>query len=250
VLPVPSDATKSYRLSLYNATAASAGGAPRHSRLQKHAARLMLQATYGPTSAQLTSGTLAPSGGSPDDDDETIDGRAVTAAQAWLAEQMALPPSSLRAHYRRRVNPRLSWTKRNPFMVTQAACSAGSRWNSFAFTMDDVVRRSALPCTLIKPSHRARAAVLGTRTMPPPTVPCALTPRAAPCALASLTVPRSLSAEDRPRPSQSNPARPAPDIVSSSTASCALTYRRAASYHTSATNPRERGRGLVARRVC
>ena len=44
------------------------------------------------------------------------------AVAAWLHEQMALPLSSHREHYRRRVNPRLSPAKRTPWMKRQPLC--------------------------------------------------------------------------------------------------------------------------------
>jgi hypothetical protein len=58
---------------------------------------------------------------------------------AWVAEQMALPPSLHRAHFRRRANPRVSDAAN---ASAHRACEPGSRWHRYALTLRDVgVRR-------------------------------------------------------------------------------------------------------------
>ena len=81
-------------------------------------ARLLIQASFGPTRASLAE--LGQAG----------------SHAAWLAEQMALPPTLHREYLRRRVSPRLAQAV--DMGAPLGACEAGSRWRRFAFTVADV----------------------------------------------------------------------------------------------------------------
>ena len=112
-----------YQLDLYNASTSSA---TRHLPGQRHAARLFMQATFGGTRNDITNSTLA------------LSSDSQQAAKDWIHHQMnAIPMTSLRAHYRQRVNPRLYPSQSNPLMPSQPACAAGSRWTTFAFDQND-----------------------------------------------------------------------------------------------------------------
>ena len=114
-----------YRLERFAANAS--GGTLRHPLTERHAARLMMQATFGATLAAVRNISL-------------VQGEPQLAATDWVREQMVLPSTLLRAHYRRRVNPRLASTQHNPFMEVQPACQPGSMWQRFAFDARDVGR--------------------------------------------------------------------------------------------------------------
>ena len=95
------------------------------------AARLLVQATFGPTRAAIED-AVALGAGSGD-------------ASAWLAAQMARAPTLHRAHYRARANPRL------PYAAAvgdyRAPCEAGSRWRRSALGRADVGRELAFEAT-------------------------------------------------------------------------------------------------------
>ena len=56
------------------------------------------------------------------------------ASRLSAAAPQALPPTLHRTHYRQRVSPRFSPSKRTPYLDVQPACEPGSTWNSFTFT--------------------------------------------------------------------------------------------------------------------
>lgn len=76
-------------------------------------AKLLLQATYGPTQTSLS------------------ESMSMSSAAAWVRDQMNKPASLLRAHYRQRANAHI----RNDHYQhgTRLACEPGSRWNRHAF---------------------------------------------------------------------------------------------------------------------
>ena len=117
----------SYRLDLYNSSETEMEHA--YPAPMRAAARLLLQATFGPTRAELNSGRIG--------NDSSLE-----AARAWVHAQMALPITSVREHWRRRVNPRLADGYMAPTGRVRPACSTGSRWHRFAFTLRD--RRKTL----------------------------------------------------------------------------------------------------------
>ena len=117
----------SYRLDLYNSSETEMEHA--YPAPMRAAARLLLQATFGPTRAELNSGRIG--------NDSSLE-----AARAWVHAQMALPITSVREHWRRRVNPRLADRYMAPTGRVRPACSTGSRWHRFAFTLRD--RRKTL----------------------------------------------------------------------------------------------------------
>ena len=115
----------SYRLDYYNVSQRTGSAEGVHySRAERQAARLLTQASFGPTRADVYNATLAR---------EDAQG----AAEQWVQEQMSLPATSHRSHYRRRVSPRLTPSQDNAFMEIQPACAPGSRWHRFAFTKAD-----------------------------------------------------------------------------------------------------------------
>lgn len=101
-----------------------------------------MQATFGTTPNALRNLSVS----------ITSDGSSADVAIAtWVHEQMAMPLTSHREHYRRRVNPRLSPAQRTPSMMRQPACQPGSLWRRFAFTSQDEGRTlsvNALPGSL------------------------------------------------------------------------------------------------------
>jgi hypothetical protein len=123
--PAGSAAGRTYVLSRFSR--ASADGTARHQPAEQRAARLLMQATFGPTRS-----TVAEVAALANDTD--------AAAREWVRRQMALPVTSLREHYRRRVSPRLPPAHRSAFIYNQPACTAGSLWQSYTFTEDDIER--------------------------------------------------------------------------------------------------------------
>ena len=84
----------------------------------------LLQATYGPTSAEIASLTGSSA--------------AATTAniEQYVETQMGLAMTSHREYYRKRTNPRLPAALSTGGVRTP--CSSGSRWHRFAFTSADV----------------------------------------------------------------------------------------------------------------
>ena len=67
-----------------------------------------------------------------------LGGRAASGElRTWIAEQMALPPTLHREHYRQRVNPREPGHFLTPAAGMRPVCAAGSRWSRFAFNKAD-----------------------------------------------------------------------------------------------------------------
>lgn len=91
----------------------------------KRAVRFLMQSTFGgdPTSVAALASTIEAS---------SSEGAAF---EQWIASQLALPPTLLRAHFRQRANPRLSV----PLSTggVRRACEVGSRWHRYAFHRDD-----------------------------------------------------------------------------------------------------------------
>ena len=144
--PMAEGSGRAYLLERYDASESTA---TRHALADRVAARLLMQATFGGTPSTLRNLSTAIS----------TDGSAA-AIGSWLHEQMAMPLSSHREHYRRRVNPRLDPAWRTPWMERHPACSPGSLWRRYAFTERDVSRTlsvSALPGSV----HGYRMAVDG-----------------------------------------------------------------------------------------
>lgn len=87
---------------------------------QEIASRFLMQSSFGPTRSTIAQ----------------VDASTEAGVAAWLAQQMALPPTLHRAYYRRRANPRLfrgavaTGGERTP-------CEPGSRWHRFALTKAD-----------------------------------------------------------------------------------------------------------------
>jgi hypothetical protein len=94
------------------------------------AARLLMQATWGPSVSDI---------------DALANGLAGD-AEAWVTEQMALPATLHRSYFRARANPRYPQgtggrvTATLPIGGLRLACDAGSRWSRFALFKDDVGR--------------------------------------------------------------------------------------------------------------
>ena len=106
---------------------------------QRAAARLLVQATFGPTRADL-SGPLSSN-------------MSTQAVRAWITDQINMPATMLRPYLRRSTNPRLRTDlefgslnheyvpgfSQERFLIgpPRAACSVGSRWHRFAFNSLD-----------------------------------------------------------------------------------------------------------------
>ncbi len=96
-------------------------------------ARLLAQATFGPTRVELDAlrsamdarGVAAP--------DEGLVAREDAVFKDWVKAQIALPSSLHRAYYRRRVNPRFAKGLIMPTGSPRAACDAGTRWQRYVF---------------------------------------------------------------------------------------------------------------------
>ena len=90
---------------------------------QRAAARLLMQATFGPRRSDL-SGPLGHD-------------TSTEAVRQFVHEQMALQPSLLRTQYRKRANPRAPRGLTTPVGPTRPACDKGSRWHAFALSSRD-----------------------------------------------------------------------------------------------------------------
>ena len=91
------------------------------------AARFFLQASMGPTRSMVDAAEAA------------FETDGTTAAKNWLQTQIALPLTSHREYFRKRVNPRnndeiVSYTAAFP----NQPCNVGSRWHSWFLTVADV----------------------------------------------------------------------------------------------------------------
>lgn len=86
------------------------------------AARLLQQATFGPSDAEINhvSSTLAGD------------------VSAFLTEQFAAPATTLRGHYRERTSA--IQAPDDGYGVLRSACEPGSRWTAFAFHFSDVTQ--------------------------------------------------------------------------------------------------------------
>jgi hypothetical protein len=56
--------------------------------------------------------------------------------QDWIDDQIALPASTHRAYYRKRVNPH--YFENTNVGASRAPCQKGSRWQAFAFSLEDL----------------------------------------------------------------------------------------------------------------
>ena len=100
-------------------------------------ARFLLQSSFGPTRA-LISSILASEGKAQFDrtNDTEFDG-----IEKWITMQMNLPPTLHRVHYRQRVNPIKDGGQYMNFVgVLPKPCDLNSRWTSKALSMDDVYK--------------------------------------------------------------------------------------------------------------
>ena len=133
VLRLPAVDEASGRAVEYRLEVADASGSLPDAR--SAAARFLIRTTFGPTTADIAE-YVAIHGSDP---------------SAWLAHQMdTVPPTLLRAYFRRRSNPRYPSTyyvdgePAVPFTelvragTRRGACSVGSRWTRFAFNADDL----------------------------------------------------------------------------------------------------------------
>ena len=104
-----------YRIDAVDVTAQTAN---------ESAARLLTQASFGPSHGALRQF-------------EAAHGMAAgpEAAVAWVQRQQALPPTLLRSYMRARAHPRQQ--QDSAAGRSRAACEAGSRWHTFAFTLED-----------------------------------------------------------------------------------------------------------------
>jgi cullin-associated NEDD8-dissociated protein 1 len=98
------------------------------------AARLLVQASFGPTNASITA-ALAAIGRDPGAINPDLD---TALAEAWVAAQLAEPATLLREHFRRRANTRAYY---EPFSGPGTTpCDDGARFNRYSFDRLDVGR--------------------------------------------------------------------------------------------------------------
>ena len=95
---------------------------------QRTAARLLLQASFGPTAAEMSALSAQVEAAS-----------AELALGGWVRSQIALPPTLHRAYFRARANPPLAADL--PTGRVHSACAPGSRWHRYAFSLRDVRAR-------------------------------------------------------------------------------------------------------------
>ena len=97
-------------------------------------ARLLLQGTFGPTNDAITEALVAvgrnQTRGEHTDDLDTV------VAAAWVDAQIGMNATLLRAHFRKRANPRVYYDA-SAGGVAQP-CEVGSRWSGFAFDKNDL----------------------------------------------------------------------------------------------------------------
>lgn len=113
-------------------------------------AQFLMQATFGPTRAELAK----------------LQGMPYV---EWIREQMALPAGSHREYLRRRVNPRLSDDE--PRAALRGLCTKGSRWVNYAFQTSDVGKSVVVEGNRIKVDGSLRTGIdpnFVGNGMPPP----------------------------------------------------------------------------------
>ena len=108
-----------FAIERFNASAAFAASPA--TQQERDAARLLMQATFGPNRSEIDSLAADLTG---------------TAVRSWLDTQLALPPTLHRAHYRARSSPRLL-ENGAATLAPARACDAGSRWRRFAISALD-----------------------------------------------------------------------------------------------------------------
>ena len=113
-----------YRVDIYNSSSVAAlAPSPPQELNRKKAAKFLIHATFGPTPNELAAMTARLASGS----DEQVFGD-------WVAEQVTMPMSSHRSHYRERLNSRAA--------SGRLACEPMSRWHRYAFSTVDVRRQT------------------------------------------------------------------------------------------------------------
>ena len=125
---IPDDDEHTYH---FTSVAVEARARQTHDRFHISASQLLMQATFGPTRAsidQLSNQTRTA-------ESDTPGAGASRATQAWVHEQLALPPTLHREYFRRRANPRLD--KPSEVGRPRGACEPNARWNRIAIRADD-----------------------------------------------------------------------------------------------------------------
>lgn len=110
-----------YRVETYNASVEGLSPLSPSQLNRKKAAKFLIQGTFGPKRHELSA--LA---------DRLDNGTEEQVFGDWVAEQVALPMSLHRAHYRQRLNSRTH--------SGRLACEPMSRWHRYAFNTIDVTR--------------------------------------------------------------------------------------------------------------
>ena len=121
-LALPPLTGASYRVDERTAPSNAPSNASRAAMLQRSAAKLLLQGTFGPTRADIARLTARLEASASDEE----------VFASWVAEEQAKPPSLHREYFRRRANPRVG-IDASP----RSACEPQSRWHRFAITMSD-----------------------------------------------------------------------------------------------------------------
>jgi len=101
------------------------------------AARLLLQGTFGPMKEEVLRLANTTSFSQALIEPSTNDTLSVL---EWIREQIALPPTYHRVHFRERVNPRMVGDDPSISGILTGPCDQGNRWHRFAFTRVDVAQ--------------------------------------------------------------------------------------------------------------
>ena len=106
------------------------------------AARMLMQATFGPTRDAISGlgGELRARAGKrwADSPSTVRDARFTKVLRDWVYDQMDTPMTLHRAYYRARVNPRMKYEVDFIGGGVPPPCTAGSRWSRYAFRSPDL----------------------------------------------------------------------------------------------------------------
>ena len=98
-------------------------------------ARLLTQATFGPTRAEMNS--LEAKMSAPSSSVTDLKKKETAVIKEWIQEQINLPPSLHRSYWRLRTNPRIFRGVVLPTGSNREPCSKGSRWKRYIFDETD-----------------------------------------------------------------------------------------------------------------
>ena len=96
-------------------------------------ARLLTQATFGPTRAEINSLKAKMTSSTVTD----LQKKEISVFKEWMIEQINLPPSLHRSYWRQRTNPRIFRGVVLPTGSSREPCAKGSRWKRYVFDETD-----------------------------------------------------------------------------------------------------------------